>query len=307
MCRIQACWRGYVARKKYRKLRKSICPKDKQLRRKFFEAKVSLDFKSVLITSGCYRLIRSHCVASVPSPLLFSLHFTLTFLDCLVGQIKPVTSITSWGLRRGFQGLTDPTANLHTHLHLLSPSQAPLMLCESYTVCPLMWREFCVLVKQSGHSRVNTKAWCLLCMFGSGIPSSICLVCVCSSVAGLDGKGWRGEVDQVVWIPDAGCHFRLCSLVPFQSYKSCNNWTWWRDYSKVASRAASGWGCLTLKLCCLHGGSQEKGTLPPSEPPPTGWPKTRLVTISLNQTSVFQTCRVISHTNSSNDPALKYS
>ncbi|TDG97364.1 hypothetical protein EPR50_G00225320 [Perca flavescens] len=38
--RIQACWRGYVARRSYRKLRKSICPKDKQLRRKFFEAKL---------------------------------------------------------------------------------------------------------------------------------------------------------------------------------------------------------------------------------------------------------------------------
>ncbi|XP_042366153.1 RING finger protein 32 [Plectropomus leopardus] len=38
--RIQACWRGYAARKRYRKLRKSICPKDKQLRRKFFEAKL---------------------------------------------------------------------------------------------------------------------------------------------------------------------------------------------------------------------------------------------------------------------------
>ncbi|XP_051266494.1 RING finger protein 32 [Dicentrarchus labrax] len=38
--RIQACWRGYVARKRYRTLRKSICPKDKRLRRKFFEAKL---------------------------------------------------------------------------------------------------------------------------------------------------------------------------------------------------------------------------------------------------------------------------
>ncbi|XP_036934384.1 RING finger protein 32 isoform X1 [Acanthopagrus latus] len=38
--RIQACWRGYVARKRYKKLRRSICPKDKQLRRKFFEEKL---------------------------------------------------------------------------------------------------------------------------------------------------------------------------------------------------------------------------------------------------------------------------
>uniref|UniRef100_A0A3Q3EBZ9 Ring finger protein 32 n=1 Tax=Labrus bergylta TaxID=56723 RepID=A0A3Q3EBZ9_9LABR len=41
--RIQACWRGYVARKRYRKLSKSVCPKDERLRRKFFEAKVSLN------------------------------------------------------------------------------------------------------------------------------------------------------------------------------------------------------------------------------------------------------------------------
>ncbi|KAM3593050.1 uncharacterized protein V6R79_005094 [Siganus canaliculatus] len=38
--RIQACWRGYAARKSYRKLRKSICPKDKRLRRKYFEEKL---------------------------------------------------------------------------------------------------------------------------------------------------------------------------------------------------------------------------------------------------------------------------
>ncbi|CAJ1082055.1 RING finger protein 32 isoform X1 [Xyrichtys novacula] len=38
--RIQAAWRGYVARKKYKKLRKSVCPKDKRLRHKFFEAKL---------------------------------------------------------------------------------------------------------------------------------------------------------------------------------------------------------------------------------------------------------------------------
>ncbi|KAG7224973.1 hypothetical protein INR49_014889, partial [Caranx melampygus] len=37
--RIQAYWRGYVARKWYRHVRKTICPKDKRLQRKFFEAK----------------------------------------------------------------------------------------------------------------------------------------------------------------------------------------------------------------------------------------------------------------------------
>ncbi|XP_077480207.1 RING finger protein 32 [Stigmatopora argus] len=38
--RIQAFWRGYVARKWYEKIRKTVCPKDKRLRRKFFEAKL---------------------------------------------------------------------------------------------------------------------------------------------------------------------------------------------------------------------------------------------------------------------------
>nr|XP_061809765.1 RING finger protein 32-like [Nerophis lumbriciformis] len=38
--RIQALWRGYMARKWYGKIRKTVCPKDKRLRRKFFEAKL---------------------------------------------------------------------------------------------------------------------------------------------------------------------------------------------------------------------------------------------------------------------------
>ncbi|XP_026218641.1 RING finger protein 32 [Anabas testudineus] len=38
--RIQALWRGYAARKWYSHVKKTICPKDKLLRRKFFEAKL---------------------------------------------------------------------------------------------------------------------------------------------------------------------------------------------------------------------------------------------------------------------------
>ncbi|XP_061096676.1 RING finger protein 32 [Conger conger] len=37
--RIQACWRGYVVRKWYGEVRKTVPPKDKGLRRKFFEQK----------------------------------------------------------------------------------------------------------------------------------------------------------------------------------------------------------------------------------------------------------------------------
>ncbi|KAM9712386.1 RING finger protein 32 isoform 2-T2 [Menidia menidia] len=38
--RIQACWRGYVARKWYRTIKKTKYPKDKNLRRKFLEERV---------------------------------------------------------------------------------------------------------------------------------------------------------------------------------------------------------------------------------------------------------------------------
>ncbi|XP_018122625.1 RING finger protein 32-like [Xenopus laevis] len=37
--RIQACWRGYIVRKWYKKLRQTIPPKNPKLRRKFFEEK----------------------------------------------------------------------------------------------------------------------------------------------------------------------------------------------------------------------------------------------------------------------------
>ncbi|KAK0139291.1 RING finger protein 32 [Merluccius polli] len=37
--RIQACWRGYLARRWYRQVRKTTPPRDRHLRRKFFEEK----------------------------------------------------------------------------------------------------------------------------------------------------------------------------------------------------------------------------------------------------------------------------
>lgn len=52
--------------------------------------------------------------------LFLAFHSINNFVDCLVIQIKPVTNITSLGLRCGFQRLTDPTANLHTHTHTQS-------------------------------------------------------------------------------------------------------------------------------------------------------------------------------------------
>uniref|UniRef100_A0A8C3AXA4 Ring finger protein 32 n=1 Tax=Cyclopterus lumpus TaxID=8103 RepID=A0A8C3AXA4_CYCLU len=76
--RIQACWRGYLARKRYRKLRKSIWPKDKQLRRKYFEAKVSFDFKSAATTTGSYRSIMLLCVAPNIHTVSFDINRSLS-------------------------------------------------------------------------------------------------------------------------------------------------------------------------------------------------------------------------------------
>uniref|UniRef100_A0A3Q4HEK3 Ring finger protein 32 n=1 Tax=Neolamprologus brichardi TaxID=32507 RepID=A0A3Q4HEK3_NEOBR len=38
--RIQTYWRGYMARKWYRTIKKTICPKDKRLKRQFFESRL---------------------------------------------------------------------------------------------------------------------------------------------------------------------------------------------------------------------------------------------------------------------------
>jgi len=42
LIRIQACWRGYVVRCMYRKLREANPPKDPKLRQKFYEEKVGM-------------------------------------------------------------------------------------------------------------------------------------------------------------------------------------------------------------------------------------------------------------------------
>ncbi|XP_019386107.1 PREDICTED: RING finger protein 32 isoform X1 [Crocodylus porosus] len=48
--RIQACWRGYIVRKWYQNLRKTVPPKDKKLRKKFFEEKFQ-EISSRLLSS----------------------------------------------------------------------------------------------------------------------------------------------------------------------------------------------------------------------------------------------------------------
>ncbi|XP_066538143.1 RING finger protein 32 isoform X2 [Hoplias malabaricus] len=50
--RIQACWRGFVARKWYKDLRKLVPPNDPQLRRQFFEAKFE-ELNASLLRSCC--------------------------------------------------------------------------------------------------------------------------------------------------------------------------------------------------------------------------------------------------------------
>ena len=51
--RIQALWRGYVVRKWYKELRKTVPPKDKKLRKKFFEEKLSeITDRMVAMTSS---------------------------------------------------------------------------------------------------------------------------------------------------------------------------------------------------------------------------------------------------------------
>lgn len=64
--RIQAHWRGYVARKRFKLLRKFHSPKDKHLRRKFLQEKVSLDFPWSQFHRWC--LLVSFC------RLIFILH-----------------------------------------------------------------------------------------------------------------------------------------------------------------------------------------------------------------------------------------
>ncbi|XP_025043657.1 RING finger protein 32 isoform X2 [Pelodiscus sinensis] len=48
--RIQACWRGYIVRKWYKNLRKTVPPQDSKLRKKFFEAKF-LEISNRLLSS----------------------------------------------------------------------------------------------------------------------------------------------------------------------------------------------------------------------------------------------------------------
>ncbi|KAI4885004.1 hypothetical protein NFI96_025668 [Prochilodus magdalenae] len=50
--RIQACWRGFTARKWYRNVRKLVPPNDPHLRRQFFEAKFQ-DINDSLVQSCC--------------------------------------------------------------------------------------------------------------------------------------------------------------------------------------------------------------------------------------------------------------
>ncbi|XP_066538145.1 RING finger protein 32 isoform X4 [Hoplias malabaricus] len=73
--RIQACWRGFVARKWYKDLRKLVPPNDPQLRRQFFEAKAvcrdvsdcpicltSLHSSKAVLLLSCSHLFHEPCL-----------------------------------------------------------------------------------------------------------------------------------------------------------------------------------------------------------------------------------------------------
>lgn len=66
-----------------------------------------------------------------PFFISFFPHLTRTFFDCVAGQITAAMTITSWGFRRGFQGLADPSASTHTHAHFFTCSH-PLELLWSF-------------------------------------------------------------------------------------------------------------------------------------------------------------------------------
>ena len=67
LSRIQAAWRGYIVRQWYKKLRRTVPPKDPKLRKKFYEDKVCIS----CITYYCQSLLCARCRSSFP-PLLTS-------------------------------------------------------------------------------------------------------------------------------------------------------------------------------------------------------------------------------------------
>lgn len=119
------------------------------------------------------------------------------------------------------------------------------MLCGSYAVCTLMWREFCASVKQFEHS--GTKASCLPCVFWLRCLIHNTNVCVCDRTASLAGRIKEGErVMQTRW-----CGFSSYGMYP--GLITINKATTGPDgVINEKSQPVNGvvwfWGCVAFRL-----------------------------------------------------------
>ncbi|XP_053115108.1 RING finger protein 32 isoform X2 [Hemicordylus capensis] len=88
--RIQACWRGYIVRKWYNNLRKTVPPKDLKLRKAFFEEK---------FTEICQRLLNSYdtCVDELFSEIDSTIAASQNVFQQLDKTLGPFLSEAEWG------------------------------------------------------------------------------------------------------------------------------------------------------------------------------------------------------------------
>nr|XP_056713632.1 RING finger protein 32 [Euleptes europaea] len=87
--RIQACWRGYIVRKWYKNLRKTVPPKDPKLRKKFFEEK---------FTEICQRVLNSYenNVDKLFSEIDATIAASQTIFQHLDKKLGPFISEVEW-------------------------------------------------------------------------------------------------------------------------------------------------------------------------------------------------------------------
>ncbi|XP_077160515.1 RING finger protein 32 [Paroedura picta] len=88
--RIQACWRGYIVRKWYKGLRKTVPPKDPKLRKKFFEEK----FTEIC---RCLRNSYENNVDELFSEIDSTITASQTVFHELDQKLGPVITEAEWG------------------------------------------------------------------------------------------------------------------------------------------------------------------------------------------------------------------